>query len=86
MKLNTYTVEFFAKCPTNNVRIHYTLEIQTTELLMVEDILEFVEDNTANHVYHEALADVFAGVFPGVQIMRANHHGVTIETVRGTHQ
>jgi hypothetical protein len=83
MNLNTYNVEFFAKCPGNGVRVKYTLEIQTEELVMVEDILEFVDENTAQPVYHEQIADAFAGMFPGIQVMRADHHGVHIETVRG---
>lgn len=80
--MNTYSIEFFAKCPSNGVRIGYALEIQTSHLVMVEDLLEFIEDNTAKPVYHEALADALAGMFPGLHTMRAHHHGVSILTER----
>lgn len=83
--MNTYSIEFYAKCPSNGVRIKYALTIQTTHLIMVEDIVEFIEDNTAKPVYQEALAEAIASMFPGVHTMRAHHHGVDIETVRGRH-
>lgn len=80
--MNTYRIEFFAKCPGNGVRVKYHLAIETSELIMVEDILEFIEANTARPVYHEALADAIAGHFPGLHTMTAHHHGVDIETYR----
>lgn len=80
---NTYTVEFFAKCPGNGVRVKYSLQILAGRVVMVEDILEFIEEKTAQPVYHEQIADALARRFPGLQIMRAHHHGVDIVTTRG---
>lgn len=80
--MNRYAIEFFAKCPSNGVRIKYSLAIDTDSLVMVEDILEAVEANTLQPVYHEKLANAFALLLPGLQVMTAHHHGVDIETTR----
>lgn len=80
--MNQYSIEFFAKCPSNDVRIKYSLVINTNALVMVEGILKVVEANTLQPVYHEKLADAFAVLLPGLQVMTAHHHGVDIETTR----
>lgn len=80
--MNTYTTEFFAKCPNNGVRIKYTLCIETTRTLSVEDVVTAVE--TFKEGYHELIADKLIARFGGQQTMTADHHSVTIKTVRTT--
>ena len=78
--MNIYTTEFFCKCPTNNVRIKYELEIQTTDVIFVELILEFLDK--INNQYHENIADLLLNKFGGKQQLIAYHHGVVIKTER----
>ena len=78
--MNTYTTEFFCFCPVNKVRIKYTLRIETTDVIKVEDIIDEVQMHGRG--FHEEIADQLASVFGGKQTMLADHHGVTIETVR----
>jgi hypothetical protein len=78
--MNIYTTEFFGKCPTNNVRIKYELEIQTTDVIFVERILDFVDK--MNNQYHENIADLLFEEFGGKQQLVAFHHGVFIKTER----
>lgn len=82
--MNTYRVEFFAKCPSNGVRIKYdlTIEAPAGRVLMAEHILMHVESLTGRPAFHEQLADHLARLLPGRQTLRAHHHGVDIETVR----
>lgn len=79
--MNTYTVEFFARCPANSLRIKYRLEISTHVMLMVEDIVDEVEG--IERGFHEDIADRLQAKFGGHQTMTAHHHGVDIKTVRG---
>ena len=78
--MNIYTTEFFCKCPTNNVRIKYELEIQTTDVIFVESILEFIDK--IDNQYHENIADLLLEKFGGKQQLLACHHGVFIKTER----
>lgn len=77
--MNSYRVEFFAACPSNGARIHYRLRLDTSAVVMVEDILAAV---SSAHGYHEAIADGLSLQFGGRQTLTAEHHGVTIETTR----
>lgn len=78
--MNRY-VHFFSRiCPSNGVLICYELGIRTSAVIMVEDIKAACDGGP---VYHEALADELHARFCGRQVMRANHHGVWIETLRG---
>jgi hypothetical protein len=79
--MNEYTTEFFAHCPTNGVRIKYTLVIITSEVVMVERIIDTV--NLLDRGYHEAFADQLLREFGGRQTLTADHHGVRIVTTRG---
>jgi hypothetical protein len=79
--MNRYTTEFFSFCPTNNVRIKYSLLIETNQTIMVEDIIN--EVTLHDRGYHEAIADQLHRTFGGRQVVIADHHGVRIETVRG---
>jgi hypothetical protein len=82
--LNTYTVEFFAFCPVNNVRIKYELLISTCEVIKAEDIIDEVTLHSRG--FHEDIADQLLKVFGGQQWLKAEHHGVHIETHRSTDQ
>lgn len=78
--MNIYTTDFFAKCPSNGIRIAYRLRIEIGTKILAEDILSAVQ--AIGEGYHEAIADDLLGRFGGTQTLVANHHGVTIETVR----
>lgn len=79
--LNIYTTEFFAVCPVNEVRVKYTLKIETTEVIKVEQIID--EVTLQHRGFHEEIADQLHRVFGGRQTLKAHHHGVEIETLRG---
>lgn len=78
--MNTYKIKFFSRCPTNGIRIEYDLTIAHQEVVTVEKIIDATELMTRN--YHEEIADQLHREFGGVQTLIANHHGVTIETLR----
>lgn len=77
---NAYTTEFFANCPNNGIRIKYRLRIETREVIPVEQIIAKVD--TITEGFHEEVADELLAAFGGVQTLVADHHGVTIETIR----
>jgi hypothetical protein len=77
--VNVYEVEFFARCPANDLRIKYSLRIETMRVIRVEELLASVEGLTT---FHEDLADSLHFRFKGSQTLRAEHHGVTITTTR----
>lgn len=78
--MNIYTTEFFARCPVNGARITYTLTIRTAVVIKAEDITKFV-DNICEGL-HEDIADSLLDRFGGLQRLKAEHHGVYIETIR----
>lgn len=78
--MNLYRTEFFAFCPSNGVRIKYHLTIETTETIMVEQIVDEVTLHSKG--YHENIADDLFRSFGGRQTLLAHHHGVDIETRR----
>lgn len=78
--MNIYTTEFFAFCPVNEVRIKYTLRIESATMIKVEDIID--EVTLHQRGFHEEIADQLHRVFGGMQKLNANHHGVDIETLR----
>jgi len=80
--MNTYSTRFFCRCPNNDVRIEYALRIQTFATLSVERLLDGIEIDSDEARYHEELADILVRRFGGVQTLIADHHGVTIETIR----
>lgn len=77
--MNIYRTEFFAKCPANDIRITYALEIQTHRVIPVESILSEVEGIAKG--FHEDIADRLMKL-GGRQTLAADHHGVTITTLR----
>ena len=78
--MNTYSTTFFGRCPANGIRISYTLQIATNITVAVEEILNEVEN--LDDKFHEQIADILFAKFGGTQTLIANHHGVTIETLR----
>lgn len=77
--MNIYTQKFRATCPANGRSVDYTLTIESTRTIMVEDIQAAV---TGLKGYHEDFADQLAAQFGGNQTLRAYHHGTDIVTVR----
>lgn len=78
--MNKYTTTFFAVCPNNGIRISYELTITTGRVIHVEDIVAEVE--TIKIGLHEDIADQLVATLGGAQVLKANHHGVHIETIR----
>lgn len=82
--MNTYRTDFFALCPSNGIRIKYTLKIEvpSSQVVHAEHIMMSIALHTQKPAYHEHLADTFANLLPGKQTLTADHHGVSIETIR----
>lgn len=78
--MNKYTVKFFAACPNNGIRISYELTITTGNVLEVERIVDEVESIKTG--LHEEIADRLLHRLGGSQVLKADHHGVHIETIR----
>lgn len=78
--MNTYQTRFWAKCPINQETIYYDLEIKTTQIIKVEDLISELTDVV--EAYHEDIADQLHDKFGGSHTMTAEHHGVTITTHR----
>lgn len=78
--MNTYRIEFHARCPVNNARIRYSLRIVAEEMIRVESLNDFVEGISSG--FHEDIADALHSKFGGRQTLVAEHHGVLIETER----
>lgn len=79
--MNIYSTEFFSICPVNGVRVKYDWRIETDKTIPVEQMLAATE--TADG-FHEEIADHLAAQFQGAHTLRAFHHGVNIETIRGS--
>jgi hypothetical protein len=82
--MNVYRYRFCALCPNNRRTITYSLELTSDRTIMVEEIVaagEAAQD--LPKPYHENIADMLFEKFGGSQRLRAYHHGVEIETVRG---
>ncbi len=79
--MNKYTYSFNSKCPNDDHGfIYYTATIETKNMIMVEDIIEYCKKFTT--AYHEEIADDLINHFGGKQTITAVHKQVTIETVR----
>lgn len=81
MSTNIYRRSFSAVCPNNGVVIDYSLEISHRDMIEVEGIVDATSG--LEPTYHEALADALWERFGGAQNLKAHHHGVDIETIRG---
>jgi hypothetical protein len=79
---NVYRHQFVSHCPNNDQAIIYQLVIETDKVIYAEHITTA----TALHkrAFHEAIADDLFDRFGGRQILSAHHHGVDIETRRGS--
>lgn len=84
MAANIYRHRFHSKCPANQQDIDYLLEIHSESMVYVEEIVAACRLFPCS--YHEAIADRLATLLPGLQFLRAHHHGVDIETTRGALQ
>lgn len=80
--MNKYKVTFTALCPVNDKKITYNLEIKSDAMIMVEELLAFVRQ--IGKGFHEVIADSLIERFGGQQRLYAYHHGVFIETERGS--
>lgn len=80
--MNNYQTTFSCRCPINNVRVNYELEISTDAVISVEELLDHIEEMYAAG-FHELIADDLHAKFGGRQILKAFHHGVNITTIRG---
>lgn len=79
--MNVYRYRFTSTCPVNGAAIAYALEIETTETIMVEDLV--AECGRFPDAFHEAIAEALYARFGGRQTLKAHHHGVDIRTIRG---
>lgn len=81
--MNIYRFNFIARCPTNGKLISYTYELRKPDTEKV--LIEHIKTATAllDSGFHEDIADILFNRFGGVQILKANHHEVDIETRRG---
>lgn len=80
--MNFYRIRFVLVCPANGIPVTYALEIERPTMIRVEDIQAAVKTLGAG-AFHEDAADALFRLLGGRQTMRAHHHGVDIETVRG---
>ena len=79
---NIYRHTFVARCPNNGQNVVYRLAIETMERIMVERIMAACK--AVEGGYHEEIADALSALFGGRQTLAAFHHGVHIDTTRGT--
>ncbi len=79
--MNSYTHRFIAVCPNNGAKIEYEATIETTDRIMVEDIVS--ECLKIKSGFHEDIADKLIARFGGVQTIKAHHHGVDLKSRRG---
>lgn len=80
--MNIYRHQFVVRCPANAMPIIYQLEVQSLKMIYVEKIV--VACQMWQQEFHEKIADALAMQFPGTrQVLRAQHHGVDVETQRG---
>lgn len=78
--MNIYRTKFMATCPVNGLSIAYALEIQTGEVIRVEDIIR--KADSIREGLHEDIADQLHVAFGGSQRLKATHDRVDIETIR----
>lgn len=79
--MNIYRRQFASICPADGEYIVYSVEIQSKQMIRVEEINAAIE--TERKAFHEAIADRLFKEFGGVQKITAVHQGVEIETMRG---
>jgi hypothetical protein len=84
MTVNTYKADFHARCPVNGARIHYRWTLNTFAVVPVESINDTLDARREG--LHEDIADALFFCFGGTQTLIAEHHGVTIETLRASRE
>ena len=80
--MNIYRCRFVLICPENSIPVTYRLEIERPTMIRVEDIQAAIQ-TLKGRGFHEEAADVLFSLLGGHQVLKAHHHGVDIETVRG---
>lgn len=78
--MNAYRHKFYATCPKDGEAILYDLIIETSNIIMTEDIV--TECTVSEPVFQEALADRLIKMFGGRQTIVATHTSVEITTTR----
>lgn len=80
--MNIYRHAFIVLCPAQETPIVYALELRSERMIRVEKIAAACR--AWRRGFHEDVADGLAAKFPRtLQTLRAKHHGVEIETIRG---
>jgi hypothetical protein len=79
--MNIYETSWYCKCPLNKIRVLYELKIESSDLIYVEKLMEYIETN-CKEGFQEVIADEIKSHFGGKQTIKANHHSVTITTIR----
>lgn len=77
--MNIYTQRFRAKCPETERSVDYVLTVESSRMIMVEELQTTVEEASG---YHEQIADRLFKLFGGRQRLVAHHHGTDVETIR----
>ena len=80
IKRNRYKYLFHAECPSNGLLIQYELSIETHRMIDVFEIQKITD--RFDRGFQEEFADALYEAFMGHQVMRADHHGFSIVTVR----
>lgn len=80
--MNTYRYTFAAACPGNGEQIIYSLELRHPDMVRVEHIKTACALHREG--FQEAIAQDLHARFGGVLTLRANHHGVEIESILGS--
>lgn len=81
MRSNTYDHTFTATCPNDGASISYSLNIETTGVVVMAEAIEGACAFAAP-VYHEDIADQLHSLFGGHQVLSATHGGVRVTTRR----
>jgi hypothetical protein len=76
--MNIYRHTFTCQCPSDGEMVGYSLEIRSSKMIRVEDILSACD--VGPH-YHEDLADKLRAL-GGEQVLTAVHQGVSVRTER----
>ncbi len=77
--MNKYTVHFTCLCPNDNETISYKTIIETTQMIMVEDINDYVFSLSKDKMYQEDVTEKIATKFKSSVTTFGSHQGVEIE-------
>lgn len=79
--MNKYTFNFTCICPSDKETISYKAIIETKEMIMVENINDYIYQISGKEWFQEELTDILANKFS----ITGEGHGVKVTTF-GTHQ